>query len=36
MAYRLETNEYDFQDVAKVYSWVEKDTYIVKKLKGEL
>ncbi len=35
-AYRLETDEYDFQDRYKVYAWVEKETYLIKKLKGEL
>ena len=35
-AYKLETEEYAFQDMYKVYCWVDKDTYLVKKLKGEL
>jgi len=35
-AYRLETDEYEFQDRYKVYAWVEKETYLVKRLKGEL
>jgi len=36
MAYMVETDEYDFQDVYKVYTWVDKDIYLVKKLCGEL
>jgi len=35
-AYKLETEEYDFQDMYKVYCWVDKDTYLMKKLMGEL
>lgn len=36
MAYMVETDEYDFQDVYRVYTWVDKDIYLVKKLRDEL
>jgi hypothetical protein len=36
-AYMIETEEeYDFQEPYRAYSWVDKDTYIIKRLKGEL
>lgn len=35
-AYLLETEEYDFEDYYKVYTWVEKETYLIKKLRDEL
>jgi hypothetical protein len=35
-AYKVETEEYDYQDIYKVYTWVDRDTYMVKTLKGEL
>jgi hypothetical protein len=35
-AYKVETEEYDYQDIYKVYTWVDRDTYLIKKLKGEL
>jgi hypothetical protein len=36
-AYRLETHDYDFQeDIVRVYCWIDKDVYLIMKIKGEL
>ena len=35
LAYLLETQDYDFHDLYHVYTWIDRDTYLVKKLRNE-
>ena len=35
-AYCLSSYTYDFQDYQIVYTWIERDTFITMKLKGEV
>ena len=35
-AYRVSSYSYDFQDYEFIYTWIERDTYITMKLKGQI
>jgi len=35
-AYCVSSYSYDFHDYEFIYTWIERDTYITMKLKGEV